>query len=452
MSGNNPVRLVQWEEAIGDWVPVDDTYPLPVTNINGANSVSFVQYADSGSIDAFARLRVSNPFTLFDSKQIWNDPDLADNIENFPLFWDNQEVSGTGTSTTFNVNRASTTLSVANLTAGKRVRQSKQRFNYQPGKSMLIILTGMAGNTSTGVIKELGYFDDNDGLFYRATSSTWSVVIRSNATGSPVDTVIPQASWNIDTMDGTGPSGITLDPTKTQILFLDFEWLGVGRVRFGFFVDGLPYYVHEVLNANNLDVVYMSNPNLPIRFSIENDGTGGIDTVEQICSTVISEGGVQSNGTFRGGDLGGLAASEIQADIIGTTYAVCGIRLKSAYLSAIVREASFSMIETSGANNPFLWKVHFNPTLTTGLTWSNVSQSSIQFGTGLPAGDVITDDGYVIQSGYVDRSAGGVQLPLGSALRIGSAIDGTVDELILSVTPITTNQDVFGSLNWIEVW
>ena len=150
-----------------------------------------------GLVDAFNRLRVANPITLFDSKQIH---------DNKPLFWDDQEVSGSGTSSTYNTNQASSTIAVSNLTAGKRVRQTRQRFNYQPGKSQLVMFTGNAVSMDTGITKEVGYFDDNNGLFFRITATDAAVVVRTNTSGSPVDTVVPRSSWNGDKLDGNGPS------------------------------------------------------------------------------------------------------------------------------------------------------------------------------------------------------------------------------------------------------
>jgi hypothetical protein len=211
---------------------------IPIQPESGLNLP--VQFGDSPSIDAFARARFSQPFTLFDSKQIWDDPDIANNAENYPLFWDNQEVSGGGTSTAFNVNRASTILGVSLNTAGERVRQTKQRFNYQPGKSQVGIFTCINLGSTSGIAKRVGLFDDANGLFFQSQDGVVSVVVRSFATGVAVDTAIPQSSWNKDKMDGTGASGVTLDFAKSQIPFVDFEWLGVGRVRFGWFVDGMP--------------------------------------------------------------------------------------------------------------------------------------------------------------------------------------------------------------------
>lgn len=415
-------------------------------------TISTTPNLDNAGLDAFARRRMSTPFTIFDSKQIWDDTDIANSAENYPLFWDNQEVSGSGTSTTFNVNRASTTLAVSNATAGTRTRQTKQRFNYQPGKSQLTIFTYVMGATSAGNTKSIGLFDDDNGIYLRDDGGTIQFAIRSNATGSAVDRTFDQADWNLDTMDGVGASGIDLDFTKSLISFIDFEWLGTGRIRFGFFIGGSPIYAHQVLNANMLDVVYMSTPNLPFRSQIINDGIGGADSLESMCVTVISEGGIQPNGTFRFGNIGTTTAVDITAATPGNAYAICGIKLKAAYISAEVREAFLSILETSGANNPFLWKLHLNPTLTTGLTYSNVTNSAIQFGVGLTTGDVLTAEGTVLSGGYISRELQLADVDLQSALRLGSLIDGTLDELVVSGSPLTNNQTYFGGIQWREVW
>lgn len=426
------------------------------TGLSGSGSGGLaVKFGDSGSIDAFGRQRVAEPFTLFDSKQIWNDGDIADNAENYPLFYDNQQTSGGGTTTTFNVNRASTILGVAATTAGTRVRQSKQYFNYQPGKSQLWITTNIVGQTSSGITKRWGTFTGNDGLFFQDVDGTLSVVIRSFVSGAAINNAVTQANWNLDTLDGTGPSGVILDKTKVNIWFCDFEWLGVGRVRFGVYIDGLPVYCHQFLNANHIGSVYMSNPNLPLRYEISNDGSGPAESLEQICSTVVSEGGIQPNGTSRFQDIGATTALDIAAATPGTAYAICGIRLKAAYLSADVRLEKISMIETSGTNNPFLWKLHLNPTVTAALSYSDVSNSAIQFGladAGTPANNVLTAAGTVLAGGYQSRTDATANVAIETALRMGATIAGVADRLILSGTPTTNNQLYFAGMQWREAW
>lgn len=415
----------------------------------GIDEGSSVKFSDSPSVDAFFRARFSQPFTLFDSKQIWDDPDIPDTQENFPLYWDNQETSGSGTSTTFNLDRASTTLGVSAATAGARVRQTKMRFNYQPGKSQAVYFTCLINPTGDGITKQIGLFDENNGTFFQLTGDVLSVVIRSSVSGSPVDTIISSSEWT-DSLRGTGPSGQSIDLGTVQLLFFDFQWLGVGRLRWGIFIGGVPFYFESILNANTMSSVYMSTPNLPFRSEIINDGSGGADTLECMCVTIISEGGVQSNGVIRFDDIG--TATHISAGMIGVTYAICGIRLKPSYLSADVRETFVSIIENSGANNPFVWRLHFNPTLGTGLTYTDVPNSPIEFGIGLAAGDPITSPGTVFAGGYQSRQDTEENITLESAVRLGSLIDGTRDEIILSGSPLTNNQRYFGGIQRREAW
>ena len=153
---------------------------------------------DSPSIDAFGRWRVSNPQTLFDSKNIFDDDGLASNVENVPLFFDNAETSGSGTSTGYRANESSQRISVGATTAGTRVRQTLQRFNYQPGKSQLIFTTFNFISLDSGITKRVGTFDENNGIYLEADGSSISIVRRTFTSGLAVNNSVAQASWNVD--------------------------------------------------------------------------------------------------------------------------------------------------------------------------------------------------------------------------------------------------------------
>lgn len=401
-------------------------------------------FSDSAAIDAFGRLRVSNPTTLFDSKQVFKDPDLANNVENFPLLYDNQEVSGSGTSTLFNINTASTRLSVSNNTAGKRVRQTKMRFNYQPGKSVLIMMTFNFSFQQAGVTLRKGVFDDNNGFFLEDDGNNYNFVRRSYVTGSAIDESISRDNWNVDKLDGTGDSGITLDFTKTQILLVDYEWLGVGRLRFGFVINGIIYYAHSFNNANNLETVYISTPNLPLRTEVINNGTGGIGYVNDICATVISEGGANDLGILRYASTNG---NHVDANVADTIYAVLGIRLKSAYIGMNVKLVDMSII--SETNDDFEWLIYLNPTIAGTFTYLNESHSAIQSASGSTSN--IVTGGYKIAGGYASLDTQSASKNLENSILLGSLIDGTPDELVLCVRPLAAAADIQGSLTWREL-
>lgn len=388
---------------------------------------------DQAATDAFGRFRVSTPFAELGLKQIY---------DSNPLFYDNAETSGTGTSTSHNTNQASTTLSVTASTAGTRVQQSKLRGVYQPGKGFLVLMTAVIGGSESGITKRMGYYDDNNGLFLQHKDGTLSVVRRTYTSGSAVDTIIAQSSWNIDTMDGTGPSGKTIDMTKTNIFVIDFEWLGVGRVRFGFNIDGHTYYVHELLNANSLTLVYMQNPNLPIRYEISNDGTGGAESLTSICASLISEGGTddveKSTYVSRGGTSISLANQDLYTPIIS-------IRLKSAQVSTRINPTSVDIFATSADN--YEWRLFLNPTIagTDAVSWVDVTNSSLQYDVSRDNTNTLTG-GYVVAGGYgssTNQSKFAIVQQVNNFLTLGADIDGTLDEYVLGVANIDADGGTF---------
>ena len=402
-------------------------------------TVYIVPNPDTALIDAFARLRVSNPVTLFDSKQT---------ISNGALIWDDQETSGAGTSSTHSVDRASSMLAVANLTAGVRVRQTVNRMNYQPGKSQLIFMTGVIGAPETGIRRMLGYFDDNDGIFFRDASGVYSWVIRSHVTGTPVDFAKKQSKWNLDTFDGNGKSGIDLDFALTQIWFIDFEWLGVGRVRVGFVVDGVPMYCHEFNHANALDAVYMSTPNLPVRYELENDGTGPVAELEHICSTVISEGGAQPIGFPFVATMG---ASHLDANASGTLYAAIGLRLKAGALGCRVDLEFFSALGIT--NDNFEWQILVDPTITGTFAYASLNANScveVAYGTATNPGPTVTN-GTVIRAGYVKQQSSADPVLKDIPIRLGADIAGVPNSCVLAIRPLSVNLDVHVAWNFNEI-
>ena len=407
-----------------------------------ANEIQAIKMGDSPSIDAFARMRVSNPETIFDSKQIHSKQ---------PLFWDDQLISGSGGASTWSQDTASTVLSVPATTACNRVRQTFRRFNYQPGKSQLYFITGTLSNGGAGILQCMGLYDDNNGLFVQNNEGTLQFVRRSSYSGSVVNTEIDQADWNLDTFDGTGASEITLDATKSQILIVDFEWLGVGRVRIGWVIDGIPYYCHQFVHSNHETGVYMSTPNIPLRYEIDNDGTGAAASLEHICSTVISEGGTQDIGITRYATNG---INKVQGDNSGTIYALIGLRLKAANIDGVNDLINVSMI-TEGTND-YEWFLIFNPTVAGTPVWTDETNSIVQWGHGDYAStpsDTSVTGGTIITGGFVKggKESGSDTFDLDTKQKLGSLIDGTVDEVWLCVMPNGGNNDFHGSITWKEI-
>jgi hypothetical protein len=409
---------------------------------------------DSAAIDAFGRFRVSEPYTLFDSKNIFDDSDLASNVENQPLFFDNAETSGSGTSTLYNTNQASQELIVSANTAGQRARQTKMRFNYQAGKSLLSFLTFNLLGQQAGITKREGLFDSNNGIFLELNgASNVYFVIRSNTSGTPVDSKYIRSIWNVDKMDGSGPSGVNLDFTKTQIMIIDYEWLGVGRCRIGFVVSGNIYYAHYANHSNLLSVVYMSTPNLPIRSEITNDGTGVQSSMTQICSTVISEGGIQDNGQLRYISTGGVQVSCTTENIV---YAIVGIRKKTNYIGTSINIQNIAL-QIQNASKKLEWVLLLNPTVAGTFTYTDNPLSAMQYALGATANTVT--NGYKMAGGWAESggiqsgSSGSASSGIDNAIRLGSTIAGVRDTMVLCVRPVggSTDVEVEGSIQWREL-
>jgi len=287
------------------------TNPWTVTGNINATINGEVSVAGTNP-DAFGRGRVSETFTLGDYKHLYAiDPNFLDSTAN-------------GGSVTFVIDQACCVLATGSNTASYAIHQTKFYHHYQPGKSQLIYSSFNFRAPNRNVTKRTGYFDANDGIYFEqvgsdtadgstvsATTQTLNWVIRTYVGGSPSEATysttvngvaytykrrVPQSEWNVDKCDGTGASGFKLDITKTQLCWIDFQWLGVGRVRVGFAHAGQLITAHEYYHDNVLPTVYMSNPNLPVRCEIRNTGTTPGGAFDQICSTVMSEGGYVESG------------------------------------------------------------------------------------------------------------------------------------------------------------
>jgi hypothetical protein len=340
---------------------------------------SEISFANTPNIDAFGRLRVSEPFTLFDSSHRFDDNGL----------WSTS--TATGGTATFNSAQGLVDLDVTTSSGSEVVRETTKVFSYQPGKSLLVINTFVMSTAKTNLRQRVGYYGVNNGYYLEQNNTTISFVERSFVTGSVVNTPVAKASWNVDPMDGSGPSGVTLDLTKAQILFMDLEWLGVGTVRIGFIINGNFYVCHKFHHANLITSTYITTASLPLRYEITNTGaTSSASELKQICSTVLSEGGYQLNGLQQA--VGIPVTTPINLAVAGTFYPIVSIRLKTSpdRLDAIVICTAISVVATTSGH--YNWQVIASGTTTAG-SWVNApGDSSVQYnltGTSFTGGRIL---------------------------------------------------------------
>lgn len=401
-----------------------------------------VSLDDSRSTDAFARLRISSPLTLFDSLQQYGDNAAV---------WENA-TTGTG-SVSYLPNESTIQLSTGGTASGAKViRQTRESFRYQPGKSQLIVITFVFdGGAKANVRWRAGYFDTGDGFFFELDSSTVNIVKRSSTSGSTVDTAITQASWNLDKLDGTGPSGITLDVSKIQILAIDLQWLSAGRVRVGFDIGGIIVYVHEFKHANQITKAYMKTPCLPLRYEIENTGVAAsASTMRQICGAVISEGGFE--------DVRGLqfsAGRGTSGAAVTTRRPIFSIRAATNGPNSIrnIGRIVPRDVQVACQTNDILYEVVLNGTLT-GASFSSVASTSI---ADKDTSASAISGGTTVMSGLVVSGAGAVKgivddvffrdFPL-----VYSGLGNQQDILSVVATSLTGSSTVFSQVTWQEYY
>lgn len=391
---------------------------------------------DSGSVDAFGRWRTSAPVTLFDGRVAEGDQNL--------VFSCTTTNASYGAATT-NLTLASCTLNVVSTQNVTVVRQSYKRFPYIPGKSQMILATGVLGAASGGITRRMGYFDTLDGIFLQQDGSEVSIVKRTSTSGTANDTAkVLQDDWNLDPLNGTGPSGLTLNLAKSQILVIDLEWLGVGRVRVGFNIDGETYYCHEFLHANRTSGVYMSTASLPIRYELSNNGAGSAATFECICATVISEGGTEILGRPFGLSAG---TGSVSYTANGTIYAIGGIKLNANARS--IAYPTTVMVMGTTTNDFFRWMLWRNPTVSGNLVWSTSANSAVSTFTGNTTHTVNASTGQILAIGvaYTQQT---IAFPRLDNLQLEVDAGGTSIPLMLAFEPLST-MNIASTINWREV-
>lgn len=394
------------------------------------NKVGFI----SEAIDAFGRLQSVNLYTLFDSSMRYQDNGKFDTY------------AVTGGTTSYNINESTLSMTVGTTSGSEVIRESKVVMPYQPGKGLLSINTFVFNTPKDNLRQRVGYFGTQNGVFFEQNGLTAYMVLRSYVTGAVDDSrKIPQSSWNQDTFDGAGPSGRILDSSKANIFWCDVEWLGVGDVRCGFFVDGRPVVAHIFHNDNLNSTTYMTTASLPVRYEITNlANQASSSTMKQICSTVISEGGYEPYSIQRTTD----GYDTKTATAAGSYVPFASIRLKSSRLDSIVIPSGFEILGT--ANKTLVYGLFVNGTLSGTTSFNSfASDSSIEFNTTATG---ITG-GKLIYSGFVN---GNIVIGLQGSdyfrYQLGRTIGGTSDTLTLAFAATdATNPTAIGSLQWYEI-
>ena len=393
------------------------------------------------STDAFGRQRVSSPLTLFDSSHRYRDNGL----------WATATASG-GTAV-FSANEGLVNLNVNTTNGSEVIRETYKVFPYQPGKSLLVLNTFVMAPAQTNLRQRVGYFGDDNGIYIQLDNNTVSFVERSLVTGLVTETVVPQSSWNADKLDGTGPSRVTLDITKAQILFMDIEWLGEGTIRVGFIIDGVFIICHRFNHANLITSTYITTASLPLRYEITNTGvTASTSTLKQVCSTVISEGGYELRGAQQA--VGTPITTPRTFAVAGTYYPIIGLKLTATALDAIVIATAISILGLGNGKN-YAWRVVQGGTITGGAWVPAGVDSAVEYnitGTSVTGGRVLAL-GYINSSNQASPSINILKEALFANQLERNGLTGVAFELVVeaAIDTIGGTLGMYASVDWEEV-
>lgn len=389
--------------------------------------------------DAFGRLRVSEPFTIFDASLT---TELASD-----LYW---SVLTNGTATgIYDRTTSSYLLSTAN-TGDYCIRQTKQRWKYQPWKSHEVLITWLF-NTEPGQIKRVWLLDyDNIGLWTVTnapqnwiclTNNAWVVSFCIYNNGVLTESV-DQDNRNIDKMYWNWPSSFVLDVNAANIFFVDMEWLGVGAVRCWFVSNTWEIIVaHQFRHASTAGFVnvYMRTANLPVSYSITS--TDWAWSMKQICSSVISEGGFNPQGTTT------AVQNSIPVSIDNNdNELLIWIRLKEDSFEYSVNPTVLSILSTSNWNT--LRKLLYNPSYTWSVTRNDHPNSEVQVAEN--NNNNITDDWVVIAAWSFANNTDSLTQKIDTALRVWKHLDWSRDEIWLTVRALG-NESYYWTINFKEL-
>jgi len=397
-----------------------------------AASGPFGIFASGSAGDAFGRLRASQPYTIFDSQN------------RYAQSGDFSEATATGGSSTYLTNESSVQLDVTTSSGSEVVRQTFRVFPYQPGKSLLVMNTFVFNAPKAELRQRVGYFSTQNGFYFELDGDTLYLVKRSYVTGSVVDTRVPQAEWNTDKLNGTGNSGITLDVTKSQIFWQDFEWLGVGSVRCGFVIDGQLIIAHVFHNANVAPNVYMTTATLPIRYEITNTGaTASASSMKQICSTVISEGGYERK-------VAATVARRTTSVTVSTSFTpLLSIQLNASRLDAVILPFRYNVLPLDNADYEIA--LIKNPTLT-GASFVASDSPNADYdvsATALSGGTIVRND-YTAATNQASAQLADY-LEYNFDLQLGRTIGGTSDIYTLAARVLTSTATIIGALEFYDL-
>lgn len=330
---------------------------------------------------------------------------------------------------------------------GSVINQTRVLSIVPTGKSVLHMFGALFGPATNNVTKQVGLFDTNDGIFLQNENFSYAIVRRR----AGVDTPVARASWNVDQFDGTGPSGVTIDFTRPQVLWIEQEWVGVGQVTVGFTINGVRYPAHRLGFANLGSTAHsLGNLNLPHRYEIFVNSALASASLIQMGSATMCDGPVDNKifpssvSLQDNAPTAGISNNQL--------FEIVAVRLKSFTLGRANYMASRWQAFTGGSDDLRVCLVA-NPVWTNSAagTWNSVGPlSAMEWNSTRNADSLVPGTEIILASAYKSNAFADFSSALTDLTRLGVGADGTPDVLSLCAEAQDGNATVYGAIDLLE--
>lgn len=326
-------------------------------------------------------------------------------------------------------------------------RQTYRQFEYIRGNAQFCIISLNPGGPAKANNERLwGMGDERNGVFFGIDQNGFKVLRRSYISGVTVDYPTYQQDFNGDRLDGTGPSGITIDLTKHQLFKIQFSWLGTNVIQFRYLIGGKQIIIHTINVANEISTPWSQSGSYPLHVQNKNTGIAPSPTTLSIsCTAVYTAGSSKEISTY-----GAVSTGVNPASIGVQPSVVAGIRLRPDRRYIGLNAESYDLLPISGAGVAF-YRIILRPTLNN-ATWTNFSEAS-QILTSTNT-TYVEGTGQVIQVGYANLAVQGrnaVEIPARINATLGYSINQVPDSIVIVAQTTTGNGTLYFAGSWREV-
>lgn len=335
------------------------------------------------------------------------------------------------------------------------IRQSKQYIPYVHGATNTAIVCGRLINDPEPfqVLARIGVFDDSNyyngtqpignGMFFQAYNNNLAAIYQTNVSGIQDVVEVSQGGWNLDTMNGNGPSGFTYNSSKVYDYVFQYNQSIPGSARVGIMGYNNTTNEYGVIWCHRFDnAPKFGNPSFPVRWDLWTYGNDGGFFMWQGPAVVYTDKNIKNTQRLFQVTLGGNMITITQP----STKPLFTVRLREGAERAMLKPRSLQIVNIAPGGYGY-WELVVNATL------NNPDWQPISGGTSFAKWDIASDavmGGNVIASGFIyDASIEKINLT-DYDISLTSDIYGNTDTLTLQVTNVNGVLNVSASLEWFE--